>query len=189
MILARAVVRVIAFLLLLALALVGLAVAVAAVDLGTVTDQAKTPELRDSVGRWFSAMESDGPIAVASALAGIGAVLLGLLLLAGLLVPRRERLVLLEKSTQGPLHARRRPLAQIAGVLTDRVDGVASTHAKVRARRRGGGRLQIRADRPQTSEAKATKQAISSQLEQLTGPFKLTARVQTRSGKRGKRVQ
>lgn len=189
MLLLRPLVRLLAFLLLVVLALTGAAVAVAAVDVGWATDLARTGQLRDTVGSWFDALAADGPIAVASALAGLGAVVLGILLLAGLLVPRRERLVELETSAEGSILARRRPLAQVAGALTEQVRGVSGVRSKVKVPRRGGGRLQVRADRPRTAEAGPTREAVTAKLDELTDPFKLKARVQTRTGPDGKRVQ
>ena len=189
MILARALVRLVSFLLLVTLALLGLAVAVAAVDPGGVTDLFDLPQLPDAVGGWFRDLAASGPIALASLLGGAGAVLLGLVLLAGLLIPRRERLVRLASSSSGTLSARRGTLAQIAGHLAEQVRGVTSTRTKVKSRRRGGGRLKVRVDRPRTAPPGATKQAVVEQLESLTGPFKLKARVQTRLGEPGSRVQ
>ncbi len=189
MILALALVRLVSFLLLLALAVLGLAVAVAAVNPGGVTELVGLPQLRDAVGGWFSDLAASGPIALASALGGAGAVLLGLVLLAGLLVPRRERLVRLASGDSGTISARRGPLAQIAGHLAEQVRGVTSSRTKVKSRRRGGGRLKVRVDRPRTAPPRAIKQAVAEQLENLAGPFKLKASVQTRLGEKGKRVQ
>lgn len=189
MILARALVRIVSLLLLLTLAVLGLAVAVAAVDPSGVTGLLGLPQLRDAVGGWFSDLAGGGPIALASALGGAGAVLLGLVLLAGLLIPRRERLVRLASSSTGTLSARRGTLAQIAGHLAEQVRGVTSARTKVKSRRRGGGRLNVRVDRPRSAPPAATKQAVVEQLESLTEPFKLKASVQTRLGERGSRAQ
>ena len=189
MILARALVRLVAILLLVVLALLGLAAVATAVDPAAVTGLIGLPPLRDSVGGWFDDLSADGPVARVSALAGVAAVLLGLLLLAGLLVPRRERLVRLTSTDHGTLDARRRPLAQMAGHLAEQVRGVTGTRTKVKVRRRGGGRLRVRADRPRDAPATATKQAVTEQLGTLTGPFKLKPSVQMRLGDRGRRVQ
>lgn len=189
MVLARLLARVVSFLLLVALALIGLAVAVSAIDPSAVTGRIGLHDLRDSVGGWFDDLEASGPVAVASALGGGAAILLGLVLLVGLLVPRRERLVRLDTTSHGTLSARRRPLAQVATHLVEQTRGVAQARVKVRPRRRTGGRLRVRAERPRPAPASETKAAISSQLEDLTGPFKLKASVQTRVGDRGSRVQ
>ncbi len=189
MIVARALVRLVALLLLVAVALLGLAAVAAAVDPAGVTGLIGLPPLRDRVGGWFDDLATGGPVARFSALAGAGAVLLGLVLLAGLLVPRRERLVRLAGTEHGTLDARRRPLAQMAGHLAEQVRGVTGARTTVKARRRGAARLRVRADRPRNVPAAATKQAVTAQLEPLTGPFKLKANVQTRLGDRGRRVQ
>lgn len=189
MILARALVRVVSVLLLVVLALLGLAVAIAAIDPAGAAGSAELPAFRDTVGGWFDALEGPGPTAVASALAGLAAVVLGLALLAGLLVPRRERLVQLDKTSQGTLSARRRPLSQMAVHLAEQTRGVTHARTKVRPGRRSGGRLNVRADRPRTAATDATKDAVVEQLRALTDPFKLKARVQVRLGERGKRVQ
>ena len=98
MIALRALARVVSFLLLAALALVGLAAAVSCIGSGDGTlslpwlaDQARLPELRDEVGGWLDRLEADGPVAWRSALGGLAAMLLGLLLLAGAARLRRGR--------------------------------------------------------------------------------------------------
>jgi len=189
MVVLRLLVRLVSFLLLIVLALIGLGVAVAAVDPAGVTGWIGLPALRDSVGGWFDDLEASGPVALASALGGGAAMLLGLVLLAGLLIPRRERLVRLDTTSHGTLSARRRPLAQVATHLVEQTRGVAQARVKVKPRRRSGGRLRVRAERPRPAPASETKAAITSQLEDLTGPFKLKASVQTRVGDRGSRVQ
>ena len=189
MILLRALVRVVSVLLLVVLALLGLAVAIAAVNPAGVAGSAGLPEFRDTVGGWFDDLEASGPIAVASALTGLATLFLGLLLLVGLLVPRRERLVQLDTSEQGALSARRRPLSQMAVHLAEQARGVTHARTKVRPGRRGGGRLLVRADRPRTAAADPTRDAVVEQLTALTEPFKLKARVHVRQGERGRRVQ
>lgn len=189
MTLARTLARLVSFLLLLVLAAVGLAVAALAIDPSGVSKLIALPRLRDVVGGWFDDLAADGPVALASALAGAASVVLGLILLAGLLAPRRERLVRLRATEHGRLDARRRPLAQMAGHLAEQVRGVSGTHAKVKVGRRGGGRLRLRADRPRTAEPAATKKAVVAELGELTGPFKLKAKVRTRLGERRNRVQ
>lgn len=189
MILARGLVRVVAPLLLAVLALVGLAVAAAAIDPGRAADLANLPQLRDTVGGWYDDLGADGPVAAASALGGAAAVVLGLLLLAGLLVPRRERLARMAATEHGTLSARRRPLGQIASRLAEQAPGVTRVRAKVKPGRRHGGSLQVRADRTATVDPGQAKQALTSRLADLAGPFGLKPRVQTRLGERGRRVQ
>lgn len=189
MILVRALVRLLAFVLLVVLAAVGLAVAIAAFDPSAVLGFLGLPDLRDVVEGFYDDLEAPGPVALASALAGGGAILLGLVLLVGLLVPRRERLVALDETDHGQLAARRRPLAQIATHLAEQTRGVTDAKTKVKPARRGGGRLRVRADRPRNTQGAEVDQAVSTSLEALTGPFKLKARVRTRVGESGSRVQ
>lgn len=185
----RGLARLVTFLLLLALAAAGLAVLVGVFDLSWATSTLGLPRLRDTVGSWFDALAADGPVAVFSALGAAAAILLGVLLLVGLLVPPRERLVELESTDAGALTARRRPLSQLATALTDRVRGVTESQVKVRPNRRSGGRVEVRADLPRTAEADPVRDAITERLTVLTEPFKLASRVRTRRGDRGSRVQ
>jgi len=188
-ILLRLLVRVVSFLLLIVLALLGLGIALSAIDPGSAADVAGLPRLRDRVGAWFENLEGDGPVATASLIAGVAAGLLGLALLIGLLVPRRERLVTLRTTEHGPLAARRRALADVARSLAEQTRGVTQAKVKVKPRRRGGGRLRVRAARPRPADGRTVDRSIASQLETLTGPFGLKASVQTRAGERGARVQ
>jgi len=90
----RALARLVTFLLLLALAIVGLAVAV--LGLSWLAELVGLPTLEKEAGRLLGAVEADGSVAVVSALSGLGAMVLGVLLLIGALTPRRERLVVLD---------------------------------------------------------------------------------------------
>lgn len=189
MILLRLLVRVVSFLLLLGLALLGLAVALSAIAPGTAADLVGLPRLRDSVGTWFDDLKGDGPLAAASLIGGAAATLLGILLLVGLLVPRRERLVKLRDTEHGPLAARRRALAAVARSLTEQTRGVTEAKVKVKPRRRGGGRVRIRAARPRPADGRTVERSIASELETLTGPFRLKSSVRTRAGAGGARVQ
>ena len=177
MVLLQTLVRVISFVLLVALALAGLAAAVfAVVGLTQLADLAALDSFRDTVGGFLRALEADGPTARVAALAGLGGLLLGLLLLGGILIPRRERLVTLGRSPEGTLAARRRALGQVAGTLAEQTRGVTEARAKVRPRRRGrGGTVRLRAVRTRPTDAKQVKDAVGEQLRSLTGPFALKA--------------
>ena len=129
--LARVLVRLVAFLLLVLLAVAGLAVAVFSIDTGTtgpslgrLAELLHLASLRDTVGAWLDQLEASGSVAVVGGLCGLGAVLVGLVLLAGLLVPRRERLITMPSAVSGDLAARRRPLAQVAQTLAEQARGV-----------------------------------------------------------------
>ena len=192
--LARLLARVVGFLLLLALAAAGILLAVFCIGTGThgpsLGDLARLlslPTVRDAVGDWLARMEASGSVAVIAGLCGLGAIALGLLLIAGILVPRRERLVELSADEQGRLAARRRPLAQIATALVEQVRGVTEARTRVRPYRRTGGRLAVRASRTRRADVGEVRGAVSKQLETLTEPFRLKARVDVT--RRGARVE
>jgi hypothetical protein len=192
--LARGLAALIGFLLLVVLAVAGLAVAIFCIGSGTtgpslggLAKLAHLPALRDSLGGWLAQLEAPGSVAVVAALAGLGAIALGLILLAGVLVPRRERLVTLAGDDAGSLAARRRPLAQAAQALVEQAAGVTGAKVKVRPRRTSGGRLKVRASRPRPSEPAQVRSAVEAQLEELTTAFKLKARVDV--SREGPKVQ
>jgi len=156
-------------------------------SLGSLARLLDLGSLRDTVGSWLGQLQASGPVAGVAAVCGLGAMLLGLLLLVGILVPRRERLVTLASSEHGTLGARRRPLAQAATALVEQVRGVTEARVRVRSRRRSGGRLTVRASRTRRVDAAEVQGAVREQLQGVTDPFKLTARVDV--PRRGARVQ
>ncbi len=192
----RAIARLVAFLLLVILAVCGLAVAVASLGGGSgfgiagLAELVRLPQLEDLVRGLFEQVEGSGAAKPVPALAGLGAVAVGLLLLIGVLWPRRERLVTLEGNKEGTLGARRRALAQVAGALAEQSRAVTATKVRVRPRRRRrpGGRLELRALHPRSSEAKEVRRQATDSLQSLTEPFALKAKVRPRLGERGDRV-
>lgn len=193
--LARALVRLVSFLLLVALAVAGIVLAGFCIgtgnsgpSLGGLAGLLELSTLRETVGDWLGALEASGPVALIAALCGLGAVLLGLLLLAGILVPGRDRLVTLATSEEeGTLAARRRALAHAATALVEQVRGVTEARVRVRPRRRAGGRMAVRASRTRGVDARELEGAVREQLSGLTHPFELKARVAV--PRRGQRVQ
>lgn len=193
-VLARLLVRVVGFLALLALAIAGIVLAVFCIGTGTngpslgrLAEILHLATLRDTVGHWLGRLEAPGSVAVIAGLCGLGAILLGLLLLVGILVPRRERLVTLTEGERGTLAARRRPLAQIATALVEQVRGVTQARVRVRPRRTTGGRMAVRASRTRPADPHELQTAVRDQLTPLTEPFALRARVEV--ARRGERVQ
>jgi hypothetical protein len=191
----RAIARLVAFLLLVILAVAGLAVAIGSLGGGGgfgiagLAELVRLPQLEDLVRGLFDQVEGSGAAKPVPALAGLGAVAVGLLLLIGVLWPRRERLVTLEGSKEGTLGARRRALAQVAGALAEQSRAVTATKVRVRPRRRRpGGRLELRALHPRSSEAKEVRRQATDSLQSLTEPFALKAKVRPRLGERGDRV-
>ena len=181
----RALVRLLGFLLLIALALVGLGFAVAAL----FGDQLGVQLEGSAVSRWLERLEGDGTQGL-EAVVGGGMVLLGLLLLIGALAPRRERRAVLEHGEHGTLDARRRPLAQMFTALAERTRGVTHARAKLRLGRRAHhGRLVLRAERPRTTESAAVRESVQSDVGELAAAFGLKTRIQAPLGRRGRRVQ
>ncbi|HEY4276747.1 MAG TPA: hypothetical protein VGM91_00935 [Conexibacter sp.] len=183
--LARVLVRLVSFVLLVLLALGGLALAVFSIDAGTtgpslarLASLLQLDEVRNAVGDWLGRMEADGPIALIAALCGLGAVLAGLVLLVGLLVPRRERLIVVSRDGEGELAVRRRPLAQVAQALAEQVRGVTEARAKARPGRRAGGRLRMRVTRGPSADPHGVHDEVAGRLGELTEPLGIATRVE-----------
>jgi hypothetical protein len=183
-VLARALVRVVSFALLVVLALAGIVLAVFCIgtgargaSLGGLAGLLDLSALRDMVGGWLDQLEANGNVAGIAALSGLGAMLLGLLLLVGIVVPRRERLITLTSDEAGTLAARRRPLAHAAAALVEQVRGVSEVRVRVRPRRRAGGRLRVRAAQARATDAQSVRSGVHEQLSGLTDAFELKARI------------
>jgi len=193
----RAIARLVAFLLLVVLAVCGLAIAIFSIG-GSRTGDFSLPglarlvhlgDLRDQVGELLQDLAGPGPVAGIAALCGIGAVALGLLLLMGALWPRRERLVILQRSEEGTLAARRRVLARVASALAEQTRGVTATKIRVRPGRRRGGRIAVRADHSRSQQPQDVRQQTQMALAPLTEPFGLRARITPRLGQRRRSVE
>ena len=194
-VLARLLVRVLSFLLLAALAIAGLAAAIFCIQGGTNTlsldtlaELAQLPDVEGAVGPWLDQLEAPGTMGIA-ALSALGAILLGLLLLAGVLVPRRERLLTLHSGDDGTIAARRRGFAQLATGVVEQTRGVTGARVKARPGRRGGGRLRVTAEHTRTADRDQVERAVQERLTPLAEPFGLKTQVRTRLGDRGSRVQ
>lgn len=197
MILLRALARLVTFLLLSILAVCGLAIAVFSIG-GVRSGNFNLPGLarlvhlgglRDQVGELLHDLEGPGSVAGITALCGAGAVALGLLLLVGALWPRRERLVILDRSEGGTLAARRRVLSRVAAVLAEQTRGVTATKVKVRPARRRGGRVAVRADYSRTQQPQDVRQRVQLALAPLTEAFGLRTRITPRLGQHRRRVE
>jgi len=184
-----------ATILLVALSIVGLAVAVFSIQGGESTlslphlaELVGLPQLRESVGSFLHALEADGPLAWRAALAGLAAMLLGGILLVAALIPRRERLIELESAESGTIAARRRSLARAAEALAAQVRGVTSAKARVSSRGRGGS-IRVAATRSRPTTAEAVETAIHKRVDDLAEPFGLAVRTSAKIGEKGARVQ
>jgi hypothetical protein len=198
MVLLRALARVAGALLMVILALAGLAVALYSLDgfirLGSARPDRllHLPSVRDHVGRFLHQVSAPGPAAGLALLCGLAAIALGILLLVGVLAPRRQRLVLMDKGApEGRLAARPGPLRDMARALATSAPGAtAVTRPRVhRGGRMRSGRVTMTASRSRTNEAGEVKQAIGERLQPLTEPFGLRPQVHVRAADAGERVQ
>jgi len=198
MLLLRALARVAGVLLMLILALAGLALVLYCLDgfirLGSARPDRllHLPAVRDHVGRFLHQITAPGPAAALALLCGAGAILLGIVLLIGVLAPRRQRLILLERDgSEGTLAARRRPMRDMARALAGSAQGATTV---ARPRLHAGGRLRpsrltVTATHSRTHDSQQVERAIGERLQPLTEPFGVRARVHVRSGEPGSRVQ
>jgi hypothetical protein len=198
MLLLRVLARIAAIALMIILALAGLALALFCLD-GFIRLGSARPDrllhlavVRDHVGRFLHQVSAPGPAAGLALLCGIGAVVLGIVLMVGVLAPRRQRLILLEREgPEGRLAARPAPLRDMASALAASAPGAT---AVARPRLRRGGRLRpsrltLTATRSRTQDAQQVERAIGERLHPLTEPFGVHSRVHVRSGEPGSRVQ
>lgn len=198
MLLLRVLARLAGIALMILLAVAGLGVALFSLDGFTRLGSARPDRLlhlavvRDHVGRFLHQVAAPGPTAGLALLCGGGAVILGLLLLAGLLVPRRQRLVLLERDdAEGTLAARPAPLREMAGALAASTPGATGV---ARPRLRRGGRLRpthltVVASRSRTHDPGQVEHGIDERLRPLTTAFGMRSHVHVRIAEPGSRVQ
>lgn len=198
MLLLRAFARVAGIVLMLVLALAGLAVALYCLD-GFIRLGSARPDrllhltaVRSDVGRFLDQVSAPGPTAGLALLCGVGALILGVLLLIGVLAPRRQRLVFLERDAgEGALAARPAPLRDMAGALAASAPG--TTEVKRPRLRRGGwlrrAHLTVAASRSRKHKSAEVAHGIDERLQPLTGAFGVQSRVRVRAAERGSRVQ
>lgn len=194
----RALTRLAGSLLMLALALLGLGIALYCFD-GFISLGSSRPDrllglssFRRHVGRFLNQLAAPGPTAALALVCGLGAMLIGLVLLYGTLRPSRQRLAVLERNADGgTLAARPTTLrAMIAALAGQAVGATGIKRPKLGLSRRGGrGRVTVTASRSETTDARELQRAVKDQLEPISGPFKLTPRVRVRLGQRSERVQ
>jgi hypothetical protein len=197
MLLLRVLARAIGGLLMVALALVCLGVALYCLDgligLGSVRPDRllHLPRVRHHVGHFLAQLAAPGNTAGLALAGGVVAVLIGLMLLAGILRSSRERLVVLDSGSDGTLAARPRTLRAMAQALAEQADGATSvTRPNLKSSRKGvGGRMTMTAASTPTSERGDVQAAVVQQLQPLAGPFHLRTRVRVHAGERAERVQ
>jgi hypothetical protein len=179
-----------------ALAIAGLALGIFAiggdgtVSLPALARDLHLPGLLDAVGERLRRLElGERRVAWPTLLGGAAAIVLGLTLLIGALLPRRERLFILEQSEQSRLAARRQPLAQLVATLAQQARGVTQAKVRLRPRRRGlGGRLMISASRSMTASDAEAVESTTQAIAPVTEPFALRTQVRARAGTGHRRV-
>jgi hypothetical protein len=123
---------------------------------------------------------------------GLGAMLLGILLLLGTLSRRKQHLAVLEQDTDtGALAARPRTLREMARAMAEQARGATSVKRPKLSLSRDGtqGRLTIEATRARSTDPHALERAVLDGIGPITEPFGLKPRVRVRLGQRGTRVQ
>ncbi len=181
MVLLRGFSRVIGMLLMFALALICLGVAMycldALINLGSIRPDRllHLASVSHHVGHFLSQIAAPGRTADLALAGGVAAVLIGLVLLAGILTPSRERLVVMDGDRDGSLSARPRTLRAMAQALAEQAPGATSIRrAKLKLSRRGTrSRLTVTAALSPIHDRREVQTALARQLEPLSGPFGL----------------
>lgn len=175
----RLLAAVVGLLLLVLVAVGGIAVAVFCIRGGTATlslhhlaSLISLPDLRDKVGPFLGSLEADGPTAAIAALCAAGAILLGIGLLIGALVPRRERVLIVSREDRGTIAVRRRAAGNALADLAERPREILKARARVSPnRKRPGGRARLKLteaagtdERPQAEQARAELNELGESL-------------------------
>jgi hypothetical protein len=200
MLLVRSLARLVGLAWMLALAALGLGVAAYSVDalvgLGSVRPDRLLglPSVRRHVGHFLAQLGAHGPVASLSLLCGVGAVVAGVLLIAGLRgsVPRMAVLERDGSEATGTLSARRGPLREMLYALSQRPRHVQiAARPKLSLPRRGHrGQVAVQATyRPEDAEPAQAQAAIEEALVPLSQPFSLSVRVRMTQDRAARRVQ
>ncbi len=194
----RVIARVIGMLWMLTIALFGLGATLFCLDgfisLGSARPDRLIglPGVHRHVGRFLDQIAAPGPTAGLALLCGLGAMLLGLLLLLGTLRSSPQRLAVLNSdSGGGTLAAKPKAIKEMVRALAEQTAGATNVkRPKLRLSRRGTrGKLKVTVSHAQTSDRREVQRAVQGQLEPISGPFGLRARVRVRLGREGERVQ
>ena len=189
MLLVKAVSRLVEVLLMAAIALFGIGVGLyclsGLISLGSARPDRllHLPRVRYHVGHFLAQLAAPGPVAVLALLCGIGAVLIGLLLLIGLLGTRRERLLTVERDAErGDLLARPRTVAGMIRDVTLRTPGVTSVRrTRLRLSRDGSrARVKVLAARGPDSDGETIDTAMHDRVDPITDGLHLRANLRVR---------
>lgn len=190
----RPIARLVTFLLLIALALIGLVVAIfslgapdSPLGYGKLAEYTQASSASDEVGSWLQGIDGPSSFPQATALFALAAILIGLLLLYGALARTPDRLVTLEEGDGGLLAARPRALAQVADAMMGRPRGVTDRRVRLKPSR-GGGTLNVRATHARSVDPGTVQSELSTAVAPLTEAFGIKTRVQPKAADSGKRV-
>lgn len=192
----RLLAAVLGFLLLVAIAVGGLAVALfcirggdATLSLPHLASLLSLDDLRDEMAAWLTSLEAPGPVAVLAALAGAGAILLGLGLLLGALAPRRERRLVVERGARGTIAARRGAIGDALADLAERPREVLRAKAKVRPNReRVGGRVRLKLTEAASTDERPGARESRAELDRLADELSVKLQRARRRPRRGGRT-
>ncbi len=196
-VLLRTFARIVTVALLLALSLCGLAIAIFSIG-GTASGDfslpglarlVHLPQLRSDIGDLYARLEASGSVAGISALCGLGAVVIGVLLLLGVFLSRRERLAVLESSGDGTIAARPRVLGRVVAALAEQARGVTATKVKVAVGRHGMARVGIRASHAKADTSQEIRTRTTEAVAPLSDAFGIRASVRPKLADREPRVQ
>jgi hypothetical protein len=192
----RLLAAVVGFVLLLVIAVGGIVVAIfcirgatATLSLHHLASLISLPDLRDKIGPFLSSLEADGPAAALAALCGAGAILLGIALLFGALMPRRERVLIVERSDRGTIAARRRAAGNALADLAERPREVIGAKVRVSPnRKRTGGRARLKLTEAAGTDERPKAEQARTDLKDLAGAFSLKLQTVSRRPRRGGRT-
>lgn len=189
MLLLKALSRLVEMLLMAVIALIGIGVGLYCLD-GLVSLGSSRPDrllhlprLRAHVGHFLAQIAAPGPDAILALVAGVVAVVVGLLLLAGLLGSRRERLLVIESDDErGTLSARPRTIGQMVRHETERAPGVTGVkRPKAKLARSGrDGSLKVLAARGPDPDAGTVDAAVHERIDPLSGRLHLSPNIRVR---------
>jgi hypothetical protein len=142
-----------------------------------------------TLGGWLETLEADGPVAALAALCGAGAVLIGLGLIVGALVPRRERLLIISREERGTIAARRRAVGSALGSLAERPRDVLRARARVKPSRGGsGGQARLRLVTATHADERPDAEAARADLDRFADSMSLRLARRVSHPRRGGRA-
>jgi hypothetical protein len=188
--------RLLAIVLLAVVAVGGIVVAIfclrgdsATLSLSHLSQLLSLDDFRETLAGWLASLEADGPVAALAALCGAGAVLIGVGLIVGALLPRRERLLIISREERGTIAARRRAAAAALVSLAERPRDVLKAKARIKPNRsRAGGRARLKLVTASHADERPDSAAARSELENFADSMSLRLARRESSPRRGGRA-